>query len=375
MSEAGRDDLGLSALLSSTAGAVCLCVIVWQTGGVKNIPVRRVSMSKKKGIVGWSAFITLGTVLTLTVPVLAVDKLLCGSTATTSSHYVYTVSAGKSINTVSGDKVNVTVVATGGAVDNLERIHRGQLNMGIGTWDTFYQAYKGIGKYKDKARPDIRVLWLYSSNAQNYVVREDSGIRNLEGLTGKKFCPGLRGSATEQLVEQMLTIVGVKPDYFRGSLEDAVAAVKDNRIAGYAKAGAGLDLDGSTKELKAFVKIRLLDWPQDKIDKVKEVMPFVDFIEVPAGTVPGVPLYTTVVQSIGIICYKDSLTDDQAYYVVKGVCEGREYQEAAYPAMKGFDIPAMTMKVSNMPLHRGAIRYYKEKGVAIPDRLIPMEAK
>jgi len=78
-------------------------------------------------------------------PVFAADKISLGSTATTSSHYVYTVSAGKAINAVSGDKLSVTVVATGGAVDNLERINRGQLNMGIGTWATFLS---GLQRYR-----------------------------------------------------------------------------------------------------------------------------------------------------------------------------------------------------------------------------------
>jgi len=332
-------------------------------------------MGKRKRFIQFAVLAATAFVMIVAGPSFAADKLLCGSTATTSSHYVYTVSAGKAINAVSGDQVNVTVVATGGAVDNLERINRGQLHMGIGTWATFYQAYMGIGKYKGKARPKIRALWLYSSNTQNYVVRADSGINDLAGLAGKKFCPGLRGSATEQLVQQLLETIGVKPDYFRASLSDAVAAVKDNRIAGYVKAGAGLDLDGSTKELKAFTKIKLLNWPADKAAKVQEAMPFVSFVDVPAGTIPGVPAYATVVQSIGVIGYDDSLTDDQAYHIVKGIHEGRKYQEAAYPAMKGFDLSGMTMKLTKFPLHRGAIRYYKEIGVKVPDRLIPPEAR
>jgi hypothetical protein len=332
-------------------------------------------MGKRKRFIQLVILAATAAVFVAAGPLFAADKILCGSTATTSSHYVYTVSAGKAINAVSGDKVNVTVVATGGAVDNLERINRGQLNMGIGTWATFYQAYRGIGKYEGKARPKIRALWLYSSNTQNYVVRADSGITHLEGLAGKKFCPGLRGSATEQLVQQILETIAVKPDYFRASLSDAVAAVKDNRIAGYVKAGAGLDLDGSTKELKAFTKIKLLNWPADKAAKVQEAMPFVSFVDVPEGTIPGVPAYSTVVQSIGIICYDDSLTDDQAYNIVKAIHEGKQYQEAAYPAMKGFDISGMTMKLTKFPLHRGAIRYYKEIGIEVPDRLIPPEAR
>jgi len=307
----------------------------------------------------------------------AVDKVLLGSTATTSSHYTYTVSAGQAINKTMGDKINVTVVATGGAVDNLARIERGQLNAGIGTWATFLQAYRGIGKYQGKAKPKIRGLWLYCSNVQNYIVREDSGIKTLDDLTGKKICPGLRGSATEQLVQQLLEKVGVKPDYFRGSLSDAVAAVKDNRIAGYVKAGAGLQLDASTKELKAFTKIRLLDWPADKKAVINEAMPFVGFVKVPAGTVPGFPAYTTPVQAIGIISFDDTLTEQQAYNMVKGVCstEGRVIQDNAYPPMKGLRIPDITMELTKFPLHVGAIKYYREIGVKIPDHLIPPEAK
>ncbi len=334
---------------------------------------------KKKSTTKWTLALLVFTIagLGMAGSAMAVDKILLGSTATTSSHYTYTVSAGQAINKTMGENINITVVATGGAVDNLARIDRGQLNAGIGTWDTFLQAYRGLGKYKDKAMPKIRALWLYSSNVQNYVVREDSGAKTLDDLTGKKICPGLRGSATEQLVEQLLDKVGVKPDYFRGSLSDAVAAVKDNRIAGYVKAGAGLELDASTKELKAFTKIRLLDWSPEKVAVIGREMPFVGFIKVPENAVPGFSSYTTPVQAIGIISYDDTLTPEQAYLMVKGVCseEGRKIQDAAYPAMKGLSIPEITMEITKFPLHLGAIRYYREIGVKVPDHLIPPEAK
>jgi TRAP transporter TAXI family solute receptor len=302
-------------------------------------------------------------------------RLLSGASSTSSSHYVYAVAAGKGINEKCEGKINVTTVATGGAVDNLERIDRGQIHFGLGTYETFYQAYKGMGKYEGNAREKIRALWLYSVNSQNYIVRADSGIENLDGLTGQKFCPGLRGSATEQLVEQILAMIGVKPDYYRGSLADAVAAVKDNRIAGYAKAGAGLPLDASTQEIMAFTKIKVLDWTPEKVAQVEKEMPFMIFATIPEGTNPGVPAYTTLIQAIGYISYSDSLTEDQVYALLEGVEAGRAYQEAAYPAMKGFDIGEETMKFTKFPLHSGAVKYFREKGYNIPEQLIPPEMK
>ena len=71
------------------------------------------------------AMIMLVSLVSLSVcgPVQAAPaRLLSGSSSTSSSHYVYAVAASKSINEVCSDTLNVTTVATGGAVDNLERI-------------------------------------------------------------------------------------------------------------------------------------------------------------------------------------------------------------------------------------------------------------
>ena len=331
--------------------------------------------NRKKIVLG--LMVLAGAILVLGVsgPVFAVDKIMVGSTGTASSHYVYSVSAGKAINSISGAKVQANVVATGGAVDNLERIHRGHLQMGLGTWATVYQAYKGIGKYKGKPRTKIRALWVYTVCGQNYIARVDSGIKDLSNLTGKKFCPGMRGSATEQMVMQILKTIGVKPDYYRASLADAVAAIKDNRISGFAKSGAGLALDAASKELMAFTKIVVLNWSPQRVAKVQKTMPFVSFLNIPKDTTPGVGAYTTPAQIVGFAAYDDSLTEDQAYYITKGIVEGQKYQEAAYPAIKGFNIPKNTIELTKFPLHVGAIRYYKEIGYKVPTRLIPPEAK
>ena len=329
------------------------------------------NINKFRAILTILAAVTI--VFSLSSRLIASDKIMMGATPTASIHYAYSVSAGKAINKISGDHVSITVVSTGGSVDNLERINRGQINLGLGTWAAVYQAYKGIGKYKERPMPNVQALWVYTVCSQSYIVRADSGVKKLEDLNGKKFGPGNRGSATEQMVQQILGTVGVKPNYFRGGLADAVAAVKDGRIAGYAKSGSGLNLDSTTKEVKSLTKIRILNFPPDKVAKIKKAMPFIQFATIPDGSIPGIPGYTTPVQIVGFMCYPDSLTEKQAYYIVKAINEGQNYQEAAYPALKGCNIPNMTMKYTQFPLHKGAVRYYKEIGVSIPKRLIPPE--
>ena len=81
--------------------------------------------------------------VTLSTGAGAQDRIAFGSTALKSVHYTYAASAAKAINEQVGDKLAVTVISTGGAVDNLKRISQGQINMGLGTYATLYQALSG----------------------------------------------------------------------------------------------------------------------------------------------------------------------------------------------------------------------------------------
>jgi hypothetical protein len=305
----------------------------------------------------------------------AADRISYGTTALKSVHYTYAVSAAKAINQHAGDKVDVTVISTGGAVDNLSRIARGQIHMGLGTFATIYQAYKGIGKFEGNAQPKLRSLWVHAPSIQAWVVREDSGIEKLADLKGKRFTPGQRGSATEQLVIQMLEALGIEPDLYRASLGDAVDAVKDNRSAGYVKAGGAKSLDGTTLELRAFTPIRLLSFNDDQIRTVQTKFPFINFTTVEEGMIEGVPKTTLPVQVIGEFAYSDSLTDDQVQAILTAIVDGKDIQVAAFPGIKDLDIIEDTLKLVNIPLHAGAVKFYRSRGATVPDRLIPPEMK
>ncbi|KAA3633593.1 MAG: hypothetical protein DWQ08_01665 [Proteobacteria bacterium] len=94
-------------------------------------------MSKKRITL---ALASLGAMLSFTSGALAADRIAFGTTALKSVHYTYAAAAGKAINEHSADKVQLTVISTGGAVDNLNRIGRGHIDMELGTDATIYQA-------------------------------------------------------------------------------------------------------------------------------------------------------------------------------------------------------------------------------------------
>lgn len=298
----------------------------------------------------------------------AQEKLLIGSTSSSSSQYGYFVAVSQLINQkVTG--VDSAVVETGATVDNLRRLQRKQIDLGLVTTNTGYQAYAGTEAFKDKP-VDVRLLWVYSAAPQNVIVRKDSGITSLAGLDGKKFNPGLRGSATEKTTEAVLALLGVKVDAARGSTSDIVDAVKDNRVIGYVKSGAGIKLDGSSLDIATFTPISVLSLTPDQARKIEKEMPDLGIVNVPAGAADGVPAYTTWSFGLAVVARAD-LSADVAYAVVKAIDEDKTVQANALAEMKGADIARMTIDYGSIPLHPGAAKYFQEKGLTFPARIAP----
>jgi len=298
---------------------------------------------------------------------IAAQKMLIGSTSASSSHYGYFVAVSQVINEkVPG--IETSVVETGATVDNLRRFARKQIDIGLVTTNVLSQAY--YGKQDFKGRPvKSELLWVYVIAPQNAIVRKDSGITDLAGLNGKRFNPGLKGSATEKTSEAVFNVLGITPDYVRGSTTDIVTAVKDSHIVGYVKSGAGLKIDASSRDISTFTPISILSLNSDQAGRIKAEMPELSIIDVPAGAGPGIENYST--WGFAVACGAGlDLDEETAYQIVKAICEDKTIQASAMASVKGADFVDMTLKYATSPLHPGAIKYFKEVGATIPDRLI-----
>jgi TRAP transporter TAXI family solute receptor len=299
----------------------------------------------------------------------ASKKLLAmGATQSSSSHYAYFVAIAKIMNTKVPD-LNVSVVETGASVDNINRINKGDLDLGMTTIHLQYQANLGLGAWKDKPVKDQYVLWVYQPAPQNLVIREDSGVKTVQDLNGKPFNAGMRGSATESTVEN--GALGIVPKYYRGGTDDTVAAIKDNRIVGYAKSGAGMSsLDASSLDIATFTPIRLIGFTDKDIATVTAKYPYLSPITIPRGIYKDSPAYKTFAMLIGVVAGKN-VSEELGYKIVKACMENFPDQVAAYPSIKGDNLPKLTLETCNVPLHPGAIKYYREIGMKIPENLIP----
>lgn len=309
------------------------------------------------------ATILAGTALTAQA-----QDLLIGSTSASSSHYGYFVAVGQLINE-NAEGVKATVVETGATMDNIRRMSRNQIDLGLVTTNVAQHANAGSNEFEGNAQ-DLRLLWVYTGAPQNVVVRSDANVASLDALATVKFNPGIKGSATESTTEAVFKTLGLTADYVRGSTTDIVNSIKDNRVAGYVKSGSGNKLDGSTMDIATATDIEILGLTPEQADKLRAEMPDISVVNIPEGAADGIPAYTTWSFGVGVAA-PATMDDETAYKIVSVIMADQTAQANAMASLKGANLADMTLQFGTIPLHPGAVRWFKEQGIELPAKLIP----
>lgn len=311
-----------------------------------------------------AAFTTVGT---LAAPATAETRLALGATNSQSAHYAYFASLSQIFNSVYPEKYQASVVETGATVDNLKRMSREQLDIGLITTSTLYQAYNGVKTFDGHAVTS-KLLWAYSLAPQNVVVRRDSGVTTLADLDGKKMGPGMRGSSTEATALEAFELLGIAPNWVRGTNAELANAIKDDRSEGFVKSAVGTSFDALTTDIAAFTDLQALGLTTEEEAAIRTNLPELSVVDMPGGEMENSGPYKTWGFMIGVSA-RPGMDDATAYDLTKAVMENMADQEAAFPSVKGLNLAELTLQYATSPLHPGAIRYYEEIGLIVPDAL------
>ena len=311
----------------------------------------------------------MATACMLAAPLAAQERLALGATNAQSSHYAYFAALAKIINETYPDTYQASVVETGATVDNLRRMARGQLDLGLITTSALYHANEGIKTFEDGAI-ESPLLWAYSLAPQNVIVRQDSGVTGFEALAGARFGPGQRGSSTEATSQDVMGVFGLEPDWVRGSNGELAAAIKDDRAIGFIKSAVGTEFDALTTDIATFTPVQVLGLSDDQVATIQAELPELSIVDMPGGEMENSGPYKTWGFMIGVSA-KPDMEEQVAYDIVKAVMEDEVEQATAFPAVEGVNLAEQTLAYATSPLHPGSIRWFEENGFEVPDRLRP----
>ncbi len=266
--------------------------------------------------------------------------------------------------------VRAVAEVTGASVENIKLAHKGETVIGEVMGDVAYEAYYGKGRFKGKPQKVASMFMMYQ-NVYHVVTLKKSGIKRLQDLKGKRVSVGSPGSGTEYKTNLVLHAIGVPYDSFdvkRLSFVENANALRDGTIdVGIWSVGPPTS---SIMDLSTTHEIRVIPFSEEEIKKVTSMYKYYSPAVLPKGIYNGVDEDVPTISVWNVVICSRALPDDLVYNLVKAVFEHQDYLVKIYPGAKD-TVPENTVKFSPIPLHPGALRYLKERGLEIPDRLVP----
>ncbi len=303
-----------------------------------------------------------------------------GSTSSTSGVYAWAVAAANAINKP-GTGIQVTVIESGAGIDNLRKIKTGTFDFALAVdVPSSYMAYKGIGTFEGQTNPELRWLLVRNVIADRLYVRTDSGVKTWSDLAGKRFSPGIPGSAAATYVERFNDILKTNINLVPMALGDAINALKENRIVGVQKSSGLYAIDAALIEVNMSTPLSAVGFTQAQVTEIQNSMPYLSFVETKRGGIKELPetgpFFEEAAIAGGVATTK--ISQEIGYQIVKAYFAGLEDINNAYGPSRGWDPIADYFKyagVESLPAHAGLVQFAKERGVDVPARLIPPEYK
>ncbi|MFZ5943728.1 MAG: TAXI family TRAP transporter solute-binding subunit [Bacillota bacterium] len=261
--------------------------------------------------------------------------------------------------------VNVSAEASNGGVQNLNLLADKEAHISVAVTSIITEQKQGINSFKDRSYDGVRILTSLYANYNQVVVRKGTGFNTIKDIKGKTFAVGAPGSTMEVETKNHVEQAGLKyPDDFKAQFvgpTEALDLMRNKQIDGFMMM-AGIPTAAVSEALStADGMIASID--EDIIAGLKAKYPWYIRAVIPAGTYDGQDkeVVTTAIQ-IMLVC-DESVPDDVAYDLVKVMWENLDTIKATNKVVKNMDINNAVKDTAGIPLHPGAEKYYKEKGV------------
>ncbi|MBN8991232.1 MAG: TAXI family TRAP transporter solute-binding subunit [Rhizobiales bacterium] len=310
---------------------------------------------------GWMAAAVAAAAL-LTSPGAQAQAFINVLTGGTSGVYY---PLGVAIGKVYSDRipnVKTQVQATKASVENLILLQQGRGEIAFTLGDSLKAAWEGDEEAGFKTKLDkLRTIGAIYPNYIQIVATAESGIKTLADLKGKSLSVGAPKSGTELNSRAILAAAGLtykdigKIEYL--PFAESVDLMKNRQLnATLQSAGLGV---ASLKDLSTSTNITVVSVPKAIVDKIGP--PFVS-VNIPANTYAGQDKDVPTAAVVNYLVTSAAVPDDLVYQMTRLVFESLPELANAHAAGKEIKL-ATAATGSPVPLHPGAIRYYREKGL------------
>ncbi len=268
--------------------------------------------------------------------------------------------------------VQATAQTTGASVANVRLLQRGEVEVAFAQNDIVYYAFQGIEMFSRDPQTRLRgMAMLYPETIQIVTLRHKN-INSVADLAGKRVAVGAPGSGTEVNARQILRLhdIGyvqtrqihglprtVQADFL--SFAEAADQLKDGVIdAAFLTAGVPT---AAVQDIAATRDLKIVPIPEVVATRLREQYPYYTPVVIPPNSYRGQAEPVPTVAVVAMLVTRADLAEDLVYELTKTLWENVAVLHQAHA--RGRDVRLETARAGMpIPLHAGALRYYRERG-------------
>jgi len=290
---------------------------------------------------------------------LAADRVTVGGGPIGGTFYTVASGFAKILNEDAGYSASVEV--GNGSTHNVQLVDAGQTDFGITNASVFYAGMNGEGWAKGKKYENGRLLFGMQLSYIHFWTLKSTGIKTLDDLNGRIVNLSAKGSGADVTGRKIIALLKIQPEKITNvGHNDANQLMQDGLVHAALTAG-GLP-HPAVSALAATHDIAVFGVGGKQADIFLKANPALSHATLPKGTYRGVDYDVPTVGDWNIMIVNKNLSDDKVYAVMKATFANIDKWIAVHASAKETK-PENIKSLTQYPIHPGALRYYKEKGI------------
>ena len=265
--------------------------------------------------------------------------------------------------------VSSNIEATGGPIHNLQLIENGDAELGMVTTGPLEEALSGEGEWLEEPYDNIRVVFPMYYTPFHWWAIEGSGVTSLNDVKSQRVGVGPAGGTSGTYSPKIHEILELETQDVQAGISDLGSQMLDGQLDIISFAG-GLPTPAAT-EIEAQAKINFFGIDGKYRERVMDEMKAFDKYTIESGTyeTQTEDIETIAMYNFGIV--HKNVNEDFVYDLVKAYHENIDSMISTHSALVESKEPDAILKNKQYPMHPGAIRYYEEIGIELPEEVYP----
>lgn len=262
--------------------------------------------------------------------------------------------------------IRCSAQSTLGSVANLNTLNAAEIDLAIAQADSQYHAYNGTDVFEvSGANRNLRsVLTLYVEPF-TVVASKASGITHFDDLAGKRVNIGNPGSGQRQTMDALMRAKGWNKTSFTAASElsslEQSQALCNNKIDAFVFSVGHPAVSLKEVANNCDVVIVRVDGPE--VDELVAKNSYYSKASVPGGMYRGSDNDVTTFGINASLTASSTTNPEVIYTLVKNVLENLDAMKKMHPAFAALKPESMASRNTNIPMHEGARKYYREVGL------------